>query len=126
MFLGWRTGAESVRIHFAGPRLRPHCGTQRRPLVVDRENGAFYERQWKRLLSYSLKRRANVVLVETWNELHEGTEVCETTEFGRQYIELTAKYAKLFRDKYVIPKTGPFFKPSKSSGMPAAATNSWA
>ena len=48
------------------------------------------------------------MLVETWNELHEGTDVCDSKEFGRQYMELTAKYAKLFRDDVVLPKTGPF------------------
>jgi hypothetical protein len=58
--------------------------------------------------SYNLKRRSQVVLVETWNELHEGTDVCDSKEFGWKYMELTAKYAKLFRNDVVLPKTGPF------------------
>ncbi len=49
-----------------------------------------------------------MVLIETWNELHEGTDICDSKEFGRQYIELTEKYAKLFRDHALLPKTGPF------------------
>jgi hypothetical protein len=36
-------------------------------------------------------------MVETWNELHEGTDVCDTVEYGRQYIELTAEYAKSYK-----------------------------
>jgi hypothetical protein len=105
---GGALGLKAYGVTSLGPGYDHSAVPNRRPLVVDREDGAFYERLWKRFLSYSLKRRAKVVLVETWNELHEGTDVCDSKEFGRQYIELTAKYAKLFRDDVVLPKTGPF------------------
>jgi len=36
-------------------------------------------------------------MVETWNELHEGTDISDTKEYGRKYIEMTAKYAKQFK-----------------------------
>jgi hypothetical protein len=35
--------------------------------------------------------------VETWNELDEGTGILETREFGRQYIDLTRRYADMFK-----------------------------
>jgi hypothetical protein len=35
--------------------------------------------------------------VETWNELHEGTEICETRELGRKYIELTREYVDILK-----------------------------
>ena len=105
---GGALGLKAYGVTSLGPGYDHSAVPNREPLVVDRESGEFYERQWKQFLSYSLKRRANVVLVETWNELHEGTDVCDTKEFGRQYIELTAKYAKLFRDGVKLPKTGPF------------------
>ena len=105
---GGALGLKAYGVTSLGPGYDHSAVPNRKPLVVDREDGAFYERQWKQFLSYSLKRRAKVVLVETWNELHEGTDVCDSKEFGRQYIELTAKYAKLFRDDVVLPKTGPF------------------
>ena len=105
---GGALGLKAYDVASLGPGYDHSAVPNRRPLVVDRESGAFYERQWKQFLSHNLKRRANVVLVETWNELHEGTDVCDSKEFGRQYIELTAKYAKLFRDGTVLPKTGPF------------------
>jgi len=37
-----------------------------------------------------------LVHLETRNEFHEGTEICETREYGRQYIELTRRFADLF------------------------------
>jgi len=33
----------------------------------------------------------------TENELHEGTDICETREYGRGYIELTRHYVEMFR-----------------------------
>jgi hypothetical protein len=53
-------------------------------------------RAWERLLAFSPKRRSWLVHIETWNELHEGSEICETRECGRRYIELTRRYADAF------------------------------
>ena len=36
-------------------------------------------------------------MVETWNEFHEGTDVAESQEYGRQYIEMTREYAERFK-----------------------------
>lgn len=105
---GGALGLKAYSVASLGPGYDHHAVPHRKPLVVDRENGLFYSRMWERFLSYNPTRRAKIVLVETWNELHEGTDVCETREYGRQYIELTAKYAELFRKGVVLPKTGPF------------------
>ncbi|MEW6747484.1 MAG: DUF5010 domain-containing protein [Planctomycetota bacterium] len=58
--------------------------------VREREGSAFYRDGWRQVL----ESPARLVLVETWNEMHEGTAVCETAEWGRQYIDLTAEYAR--------------------------------
>ena len=34
--------------------------------------------------------------LETWNEFHEGTEICHSREYGRQYIDLTREFADQF------------------------------
>jgi hypothetical protein len=60
---------------------------------VDREGGGFYERQ----LQQAVQSRANILAVETWNEFSEGTDIAETVQTGRRYIELTRKYADQFR-----------------------------
>ena len=105
---GGALGLKAYDVAALGPGYDHSAVPNRTPLIVDRQNGDFYEQQWKRLLSYRISRRAKIALVETWNELHEGTDVCDSKEYGRKYIELTAKYAQLFRDNVVLPKTGPF------------------
>jgi hypothetical protein len=59
---------------------------------VDRQNGAYYERE----LRSAVRSGRPIMAVETWNEFSEGSDVAETVEFGRQYIDLTRKYANLF------------------------------
>jgi hypothetical protein len=80
----------------------------RQPLVVDREGGAFYRRGLESLLRLSPARRPKLVHIETWNELHEGTDVCDTVEFGRQYIGLTRWFADLFHDGAQLGSRGPY------------------
>jgi hypothetical protein len=80
-----------------GPGYDHHAVPGRKPLVVDREDGKFYQRAWESLLEKDPEKRAKMVMVETWNELHEGTDICHTKEYGRKYIEMTSKYAQLFK-----------------------------
>ncbi|MFN8523993.1 MAG: DUF5010 domain-containing protein [Chloroflexota bacterium] len=60
---------------------------------TEREDGRYYERQ----LQAAVESRRQVMAVETWNELGEASGILETVEFGRTYIELTRKYADLFK-----------------------------
>jgi hypothetical protein len=64
-------------------------------LLVDRANGAYYTRQ----LTAALASGRKILAVETWNEFDEGTGIAETIEFGREYIDLTRKYADAFHGK---------------------------
>jgi len=64
------------------------------PLRRDRLGGIAYREDWER----ALRAGSNVVVIETWNELHEGTEICETNELGRLYIEITANYSRMFKE----------------------------
>jgi hypothetical protein len=65
------------------------------PNAVDtpRRDGAYYEENLRLALASGRK----IMAIETWNELDEGTGILETREFGRQYIELTRRYADLFK-----------------------------
>ena len=91
----------------------------RTPLIVDRRGGAFYEEQWLKLL----RRPANFVMVETWNEWHEGTDVAESKEYGRRYIELTRKYADLFKQGWRPPWPKGPYSDAKSVSITLGATN---
>ncbi len=82
-----------------GPGYDHSAVPGRAPLVRDREDGRFYAYSWEMLLARNPETRPWLVHVETWNEFHEGTEVCESQEHGRKYIELTRKYSDAFRAK---------------------------
>jgi Domain of unknown function (DUF5010) len=60
---------------------------------VDREGGARYERD----LQQAVAGPRTLLAVETWNEFSEGTDIAETVETGRQYIDLTRTYADRFK-----------------------------
>ncbi|KPJ76928.1 MAG: hypothetical protein AMS14_01395, partial [Planctomycetes bacterium DG_20] len=74
----------------------------------DREGGAFYRRNWDRLLAMDPLRRPTIVAVETWNEWHEGTDVAHSREYGRRDVELTRHYADLWRAGKRLKPTGPY------------------
>ena len=65
----------------------------REHIIVDRLDGLFYERGWLK----ALEGNPAIVALETWNELHEGTEICETRELGRKYIDLTREYINILK-----------------------------
>lgn len=73
----------------------------RKTPIRDRENGNFYRWSWNKVLENDI----HIVLLETWNEMHEGTDIAESREYGRQYIELTRKYADRWRRGEKPPET---------------------
>ncbi len=101
-----------------GPGYDHSAVPGRTPLVRDRENGLFYIRAWERLLAEGVARRPNMVHVETWNEWHEGTDICESKEYGRTYIDLTRKYTDLFHARrQIVPEHLPSV-PQQVQGTP--------
>ncbi len=77
----------------------------RTPLVVSREAGQFYTRNWENFL----RRPSSIVALETWNEFHEGTDIAASKEYGRTYIELSRKFTDMFKAGTVLPRLpGPY------------------
>ncbi len=66
-----------------------------------RENGDFYRESWEPVIRSAVR----FVHIETWSELHEGTEICETVEYGRQYIGLTRQCIDRFRMLRLVAMT---------------------
>ena len=58
----------------------------------DRTEGATYSRD----LRSAVMSGTRWLLLETWNELWEGTAIAETEETGRTYLGITARYTSLF------------------------------
>lgn len=69
------------------------------PIVADREGGALYERQWKDALSAD----PDWIVITSWNELHEGSEIEPTHEDGTKYLDATTQWVTVFKDgRYLI------------------------
>lgn len=61
------------------------------------------------------KRRLSIVMIETWNELHEGTDICPSREYGDQYVQLNARYAHLFRRRVQLRPSGAYSRATEVS-----------
>jgi hypothetical protein len=103
---GGALGLKNPGVASLGPGYDHSAVPGREPLVVDRRGGAFYEENWLKFL----RRPSNFVMLETWNEFHEGTDLAESKEYGRRFIELTRQYVDRFKSGWQPPKTlaGPF------------------
>ena len=53
-------------------------------IIVPRKNGQFYQDQWQIVA----ETRPDWLLITSWNEWHEGSEIEPTVEYGQQYLEL--------------------------------------
>ena len=80
-----------------GPGYDDSAVYDRVPTYRDRECGEFYKDSWEKVLGSS----AMLTVVETWNELHEGTDVAASQEYGRQYIDLTNEYVQAWKAQQV-------------------------
>jgi len=61
--------------------------------VVDRAGGSTYDQTWEAALSTN----PTWVLVSSWNEWHEGSEIEPSLEEGRRYLDATRGWADRFR-----------------------------
>lgn len=62
-------------------------------VCIDREEGAVYRRKLERVL----RHRHQIMAIETWNELGEGSGILETLEWGRLYLDITREYVDRWR-----------------------------
>jgi hypothetical protein len=62
-------------------------------LAVERFNGALYRTQWEQAIAAD----PHWVLITSFNEWHEGSEIEPSFEFGSQYLDLTGQFAGRFQ-----------------------------
>ncbi|HEY6429064.1 MAG TPA: DUF5010 domain-containing protein [Acidimicrobiales bacterium] len=77
----------------AGPGYDDRLIPGRAPEVVPREGGAYYRKN----LAAAVRSGRPIVAIETWNEIHEASAICETVEYGRTYIDLTRSIVETAR-----------------------------
>jgi hypothetical protein len=63
------------------------------PRVVDRSNGAVYDEQWRTAIDAG----ADWVIVTSWNEWWENTEIEAGERYGTVYLERTRVWADAFK-----------------------------
>jgi hypothetical protein len=63
------------------------------PHVVDRSNGSVYDEQWRTAIDTG----ADWVIVTTWNEWFENTQIEPGERYGTAYLERTRTWADAFR-----------------------------
>ncbi|MFM1941098.1 MAG: hypothetical protein RI897_80 [Verrucomicrobiota bacterium] len=102
---GGALGLKNPGVASLGPGYDHTAVPGREPLIVDREAGAFFSRNWNRFL----QKPSDMVMIETWNEFHEGTDIADSLEYGRDYITLNRQFAELFHQGIIPPPIlGPF------------------
>ena len=73
--------------------------------LVGRQDGALYAALWFAALAL----KPDWVLVTTWNEWHEGSEIEASEQYGTAYLDATRVYSERFRrdtSKEVLGETG--------------------
>ncbi len=103
-----------------GPGYDHSAVPGRTPLVISREGGKFYEKTWLKVV----KRAPKIVVLETWNEFHEGTNLAESREHGHQYINLTRKFVDQFRQGIVPPASDGLYQGASSVEATLGEVNS--
>ncbi len=75
---------------FCATMLPGYCDTIiREPgYTVDREGGAFYRSRY----DLCVASRPNFILITSWNEWHEGSEIEPSVEYGYQYLDSTLAF----------------------------------
>jgi glycoprotein endo-alpha-1,2-mannosidase len=61
--------------------------------VLTREDGGCYNRTWHAALSSD----PDWILVTSWNEWHEGSEIEPSLDYGTEYLWLTAQWSRAFK-----------------------------
>jgi hypothetical protein len=77
-----------------GPGFDEHLIPNRGNAIRDRANGAWYRENFEKAIA-SGKR---LLVIETWNELHEASGICETLEYGREYLEMTRELSAKYKE----------------------------
>ncbi|MBI4324568.1 MAG: DUF5010 domain-containing protein [Chloroflexi bacterium] len=116
---GGALGLKNPGVASLGPGYDHSAVPGREPLIVPREEGAFFERNWIRFL----RNPSKFVMIETWNEYHEGTDIAASREYGRKYIELNRQYVDLFKQEVKPPRPRGSYSDVKSVSVTLQATN---
>lgn len=90
---------------------------------TDRLGGQTYQAYWEE----ALKANPDWVIITSWNEWAEGSEIEPSVELGTQYLQITAEYAKRFMGSPVVsvpdPAPLPQFLPGTTKDLASILLN---
>ncbi|HEX6972521.1 MAG TPA: DUF5010 domain-containing protein [Limnochordia bacterium] len=112
------SGPALLDVVSVGPGYNDSAVPGRTTPIRDREGGRFYRLAWSRALAWlaRVQTQPQIIVVETWNEFHEGTDIASSREYGRQYIEMTAAFVERFKaGRMIAPPPGPYTGASEVS-----------
>lgn len=72
---------------------------------MDRQNGKVYDSTWNFVNNYSNTLPLNWVVIETWNDWNEGTEIEPSKEYRYQYLKATIDNINKFKNSIITADT---------------------
>lgn len=77
--------------------------------VIPRRDGVLYEENWRAAIASN----PEWITITSWNEWFEGTQIEPASDYGTRYLDITRKYASLFKygpspcdGSSIFPETG--------------------
>jgi len=61
-------------------------------ITVERRSGETYQILWQE----AIRAKPDWVLIASWNEWHEGSEIEPSREYGERFLQITAEFSKRF------------------------------
>lgn len=80
---------------------------------MDRRKGEVYDSTWLLTNQNNLKSPLNWVIIETWNDWNEGSEIEPSEVFGYKYLLSTIKNINVFKDTIISANTNKFLAATK-------------
>ena len=109
----------SLQVADIGPGFDDHSIEGRDPnTFTDRKNGETYKQNF----ALAIKCGSPWLAIETWSEFMEATEISETLQYGRQYLDLTKEYIPYFKEGR-LPRGVSLGKYSSENGISILAGN---
>ncbi|CAA9302047.1 MAG: GH99 / GH71, partial [uncultured Chloroflexia bacterium] len=71
--------------------------------IRDRANGEYYRRSWQA----AIDRNAQVVIINSWNEWFEGTQLEPSRSYGNLYLDLTREWSGRYKGAGAAPPSPP-------------------
>jgi hypothetical protein len=93
----WGAAARGYDPHGEVASVGPGYDERRVPgrsgVFRDRAGGKWYRDNFEKAIA----SHKQMLALETWNEFHEASSICETKEYGRTYIEMTKELSARYR-----------------------------